>query len=279
MHDLKLVLMAAVRRKISHQCIPKLTPVIREAADTNSHNVETVAVVIATTWIAFGGTRLLQLNLRHSTIAYGLDLNANGYVGERYHGKIMHPVFIVAFVAGQPTFLTGDSQFSLEMDFCDSALQCNLKAKSLVDCIEQFQRGQAVFQFQRMGHVLIPAGGASRIGTGQSGPYRVCRRLSVGPIRRFSASCLLTIGAAPRREINQLVFARQACFRTITYSRIQPRPQKRKATGPAIRMESTRSSTPPKPGIQRLESLRPTERFSSDSARSPSVPAALATRA
>ena len=32
------------------------------------------------------------------------------------------------------------------------------------------------------------------------------------------------------------------------------------------------SSTPPKPGSQRLESLQPTSRFSSDSARSPIMP-------
>ncbi len=35
------------------------------------------------------------------------------------------------------------------------------------------------------------------------------------------------------------------------------------------------SSTPPKPGIHRLESLRPASRLSIDSARSPNMPAAL----
>ncbi|MNC98983.1 hypothetical protein D3C83_171140 [compost metagenome] len=50
-------------------------------------------------------------------------------------------------------------------------------------------------------------------------------------------------------------------------------------TGAAAKVESTRSSTPPWPGMMRPESLRPKRRLTKDSNRSPPCAAALKTKA
>lgn len=57
----------------------------------------------------------------------------------------MHPIDIVALIAGQPAFSAGYAKLSLEMNFCDSTFQGYFQAKSFVDSIEQFLGSQAIF--------------------------------------------------------------------------------------------------------------------------------------
>jgi len=54
-----------------------------------------------------------------------------------------------------------------------------------------------------------------------------------------------------------------------------PQIQQKYATGAATSSESSRSSTPPNPGSQVLESLTSASRLKSDSAKSPTIPAQL----
>ncbi len=100
MHDLKLIWMVTMMWQVPHQYVTKLTPITGESTDTNGHHIKVVAFVITAARVAFGRASLLQLNLRLLTIAYGFYLNPYDNARKRYNGKIMHSIYIMAFVTG-----------------------------------------------------------------------------------------------------------------------------------------------------------------------------------
>jgi len=132
-------------RQVPYQGVSKLTPIASRTADANGDNIEMATVVLTTAGIAFGCACFLQFNLRFCAIAYGLNFNSYSHSRKRYNSEVMHPINIMALIAGQPAFSAGDAKLSLEMNFCDGTFQGHLQAKSFVDSIEQFLGSQAIF--------------------------------------------------------------------------------------------------------------------------------------